>query len=840
MATDLGGKASQPHLPLGRRHPHLRIERAPDVEPERVRRGAGPPLRPSRNRKSHAEAIGNAITQTLTDVADARGRLRIAPDTFIVAEFRSFDRYCREVLEERFGATVVSEHLMNSEGDGELFRVLAQFPSKEEIGRLRDELDRFGDEDRGTGALPPGLRRDFFDCLEAVTAVSRQDRVGKRLGQDGFPEEQIFPLDVDLWISDPDSSELEVRRSLQELCRTMDCTLDDDLTTSGLLLARVSASRELAEALLDLDLVAMVNLPPRLPAAYEVLFEPVDPLPAHVQPTGDEPIVTVLDSGVMAGHPLLRGWILDERDFATGEGTAADRQGHGTGVAGLAMYGDVAHCLQTRTWKPGVLIANAKILVADPVFQHSTRFPVTCRPERVVAEAIRYFHRARGCRVFNLSVGDPANWYTGGRQFPWAEVLDRLSRELDVVIVVSAGNCDVPVPESAANRVHIQEQVRDALLDRSENRVCSPATAAIAVTVGAVSRSDSPYAPARYPGSPKGGPSPFSRVGPGYQVKPKQQAIKPEFVAFGGNRAISNPTGSNPRWMDVDPHLGEPTTRLETGDGRFVTTLSGTSMAAPQVSHSAALALESASRVLGPANANAARALLGVCAELPPCGSDWLRDPKQKEMRDKLRLVGYGMVNRDLVEASLRNDAVLVASDRVGEDRWHIYELRVPPAFLDGRGPRSLSVALAFDPPVRAARREYLARTMWIEVLKGLTLPEVERYRSYVPRVRPPQLPQSKVLGMRPPKSTVQWSTLQVRRAVWKRGPRFPRAGSGQNSTLHIIVGCHRRFPHGEDPMQRYSLAVRLWHSRPGANLYAQLKTTVRVQTHPARIGRRT
>ncbi len=763
----------------------------------------------------------------------------MAPDRFIVVEFRSFDRNCREVLEERFGATVVSERLGNSEGDGELIRVLAQFPSSEEIGRLRDELDRFGDEDRGTGALPPGLRRDFFVCLEAVTAVSREDRLGKRLDCDGFPEGNRFPLDVDLWIPGPGSGELEVRKTLQELCRTMDCTLDDDLTTSGLLLARVSASRELAEALLDLDLVAMVNLPPRLPAAYEVLFEPVDPLPAHVQPTGDEPIVTVLDSGVMAGHPLLRGWIVDERDFDTGEGTTADWQGHGTGVAGLALYGDVAHCIETQEWKPGVLIANAKILVADRVFRGSARFPDGRRPERVVAEAIRYFHQARDCRVFNLSLGDVESWYAGGRQFPWAEVLDRLSRELDIVIVVSAGNCEVPIPQSAASRADIQEQVRDALLDRPENRVCSPATAAIAVTVGAVARSDRPYVPARFAGSPAGGPSPFSRVGPGYQIKPTQRAIKPEFVAFGGNRAISNLTGSNPRWAD-DLELGEPTTRLETGDGRFVTTLSGTSMAAPQVSHSAALALESASRVLGPANANAARALLGVCAERPSCGSDWLRDPKQKEVPDKLRLVGYGMVNRDLVEASLRNDAVLVASDRVEEDRWHIYELRVPPAFLNRRGPRGLSVALAFDPLVRAARREYLARTMWIEVLKGLTLPEVEEHRSYVPRVRPPQLPQSNVLGMRPPKSTVQWSTLQVRRAAWKRQPNLPTIQSGQDPVLHIVVGCHSRFPHGEDPRQRYSLAVRLWHSEVDVNLYAQLKTTVRVKTQPARIERRT
>ncbi len=839
MATDRGGQRPRPHLPLGRLHPHLRIEREPDVEPERDRpRGPVSRPRPTRDRKSHARAIGGAIAQTIKEVADARRQHGIAPDRLIVVKFRSFDLKCRKVLEDRFDAIVVSERAFSGEGDGEQVRVLAQFPSMEEIERLRGELDRFGDDDGRTGALSPARRRDFFNCLESVTAVSRRDRVGRRLDRDGFPPEERFPLDVDLWTPGPGSSQLEVRRHLQDLCRKMDCTLDDDFTTSGLLLARVSASRELGKALLDLDWVAMVNLPPVLPSAYEVLFDHVDPLPSHVQPTGNEPIVAVLDSGVMAGHPLLQGWILDERDFGTGEQTTADQQGHGTGVAGLAMYGDVARCLETGAWKPGVRIANAKILAADPVFQDRTRFPGSRRPESVVEEAIRYFHGAHGCRVFNLSAGDPKNWYAGGRQFPWAEVLDRLSRELDVVIVVSAGNCDVSIPTSAASREDLQKQVRDALLDQRQNRVCSPATAAIAITVGAVSRSASPSVADLIPGSRRDAPSPFSRVGPGYQGKATQQAIKPEFVAYGGNRAIRDRTGGDPRWAE-DLHLGEPTTRLETGDGRFVTTLSGTSMAAPQVSHAAALALESASRVLGPPNANAARALLGVCAKPPSCGGDWLRDPKGKETPDKLRLVGYGMVKRDRIQTSRRNDAILIASDRVPEDRWHVYELRVPPTFLKMRGTRGLSVALAFDPPIRAARREYLARTMWIEVLKGLTLQKIKKYRSYSPDRSPP-LPPSKVLDMRPTKSAVQWSTLQVRSVVWKQKPRFPLAGSAENPALHIIVGCHRRFPHGEKPEQGYSVAVRLWHSGAAVNLYAHLKTTVRAKARALRTGLRT
>ena len=55
---------------------------------------------------------------------------------------------------------------------------------------------------------------------------------------------------------------------------------------------------------------------------------------------------------------------------------------------------------------------------------------------------------------------------------------------------------------------------------------------------------------------------------------------------------------------------------------------------------------------------------------------------------------------------------------------------RFRPAFISGSGERGVSVALAYDPPVRTSRRDYLGRTMWIEVMKGLTRDEVIRYRT--------------------------------------------------------------------------------------------------------------
>ena len=48
----------------------------------------------------------------------------------------------------------------------------------------------------------------------------------------------------------------------------------------------------------------------------------------------------MLDSGIFTGNPLLKSVVVAEEDFDTTEHTTADMNGHGTGVAGIVVYGD--------------------------------------------------------------------------------------------------------------------------------------------------------------------------------------------------------------------------------------------------------------------------------------------------------------------------------------------------------------------------------------------------------------------------------------------------------------------------------------------------------------------
>jgi hypothetical protein len=493
------------------------------------------------------DTLNTAIATHLVQTDEAQEQLRIRPATTNDVEtakkadptFSHTDPSKLAVLERATWPTSVEAALRAASvnrvatlpAKQQVSRVTVQFPAQRDVAFFQHELDRYRRGDESAGGIPAGIRRRLFDALEWSGARTRADRTGARLAREGLPTTPKFELDVDIWHSGGQTVN-EVITVLRGLCARHRGEYIDELRTQSLVLARVRANRALADAVLDLDLVAQVDLPPVLSPAYAELLDPTQTLPTPPAPKGSEPRVGVIDSGTLSGHPLLQKWVLTEVDFS-GEGPS-DQQGHGTQVTGLVVYGDVHRCISTSAWTPRVLVASGKVLLRGqdgrPVF------PEGRRCEKLVEDAIRHLHEHHQCRVFNLSVGDAEQVYAGGRQFGWAEVLDHLARELDIVIVVSAGNVDVPpLPNgSASGREALQASVRDARLREPTTRICSPGTAGIAITVGALARSDAPRTSGTLAAAPVGAPAPFSRVGPGYEAKEGQRAVKPDLVAYGG------------------------------------------------------------------------------------------------------------------------------------------------------------------------------------------------------------------------------------------------------------------------------------------------------------------
>ena len=812
---------------------HLEIEREPDWEYERRKRslqgGAPSPSRPD-DREDHGRDVESQLDSAADDVRSDRQEAGVSPDSLMVLEFNSTgimsDRV-HDVL-KRLGAYIVDEEQHRDDEQQTHYRYVVQFSDQEALQAFKDEIEFYRVEEEEKTKLPHGMRRDFVDSLNSIRSLTLKDRIGPRLSSEGLPSEEKFFLDIDLWRPPDQESTLELVQDIRGICRKRDGRITDRISTDSLLLLRVRVDEETARALLNLDVVARADLPPRVDATLTGVLEEEN-IPSDLpEPDSDAPYVCVVDSGVNSGHPFLRGWVADSYDFNTGEGTPADQNGHGTEVAGITAYGNLLECLEDGSWEPEVKLLNAKVLKDGP--GETPIFPDEERVEGVVAEAIEYFANEWDCKVFNLSLGDPKNIYCGGRQFQWAEKLDELARDLDVVIVVSAVNrASPPLPEGST-RDELQDSMKEILLG-DEQRVCSPATASLAVTVGSISRSGAILVEdgedkVRDSVSvvPKQGPSPFTRTGPGYSLQTQKPAIKPDFVHFGGNYALQTLAGGK-RWTGEHYLLGEPTTVLEEG-GRFLGTASGTSIAAPWVSHVAALTANAAERLTGESpSANLIRALLGSTSACPPCEADWF-----DEEDEMLSLVGYGRCHKDEVQYSAPNRVHVVASDEIEVDQLHVYKIPLPDAFLSERGERGITVSLAYDPPVRSSRKEYLARTMQFELLHGLTNSEVARYKAAQDDEDEPSLPTRNSLDLRPPKTKVQWSTLQVRRKGWVQRPTIRANEEDGSPILHLMVLCQERFEAVlKSSKQSYSVAIKFWHEDLSVDIHQKIRSEARV-----------
>lgn len=132
-------------------------------------------------------------------------------------------------------------------------------------------------------------------------------------------------------------------------------------------------------------------------------------------------IVAVLDTGVDASHPDLRGRVLPGKSFVAGETADVDRVGHGTHVAGLiaARRGDgvgVAGVSSTVRILPVTVMGAA----GGSVF--------------ATLEGIRYAVDS-GARVLNLSLSTERTDVD-----PLFTLAIRLARRRGAVVVAAAGN----------------------------------------------------------------------------------------------------------------------------------------------------------------------------------------------------------------------------------------------------------------------------------------------------------------------------------------------------------------------------------------------------------------
>lgn len=450
-----------------------------------------------------------------------------------------------------------------------------------------------------------------------------------------------------------------------------------------------------------------------------------------------------------------------------------------------------------------------------PTFPNRTRFAVNALEHVAMEAAIRGLNEEYGVRIFNLSFTDEYA-HSGPHVSPWTELLDVLIRELGIVCVVAAGN--VLGRAGRADDEHGRHYLGDYpdyCFDDAA-RVAEPSVAALALTVGSIARSAGPA-------TPSGGVrvadraiaeveelSPFSRTGPGARA---QGSVKPDLVHYGGNWVL-NDTGR----LQVDnPGVGV-VTLTAAASGRLFAAASGTSFAAPRV---ARLAADIWTRYPG-ASSNLLRALCGL-STVEPAG------PRPADAEQRMRAYGYGRPRAEHALESGGNRVVLYYEGEMDVDSVVVHEIPVPVPFATGRSSRRFRVALAYDPPVRRQRREYLAGRMKFDLLRNVPVDSIFEVYGAQEEDREPMITDRRRASLRPGTNWVGHTTLQVRE--WRRQALDP----DDPDVYHLVV-THTRQPWAAtlaEPYetQRYAVCVELFdEGRVDLDLHAMIEQLVEIR----------
>lgn len=244
-------------------------------------------------------------------------------------------------------------------------------------------------------------------------------------------------------------------------------------------------------------------------------------------PEGDVPRICFLDTGVNRGHPLLAP-LMDAADLHTVEPAwgVDDTANHGTGLAGLAGYGDLTDALAlTGPIEIPHRLESVKLVPQDGGNNGDARHHAYLFTEGVARPEVAAPDRAR---VFTSAVS-ASDYRDRGRPSSWSSAVDKLAADTDGaghyprLFVLSAGNIRDPNAWAAYPA------------SLSTNLVHDPGQAWNAITVGAFThKADTEGHASLKAIAAEGGPSPFSTTS---RTWDGAWPLKPEVMFEGGNAA---------------------------------------------------------------------------------------------------------------------------------------------------------------------------------------------------------------------------------------------------------------------------------------------------------------
>jgi hypothetical protein len=362
-------------------------------------------------------------------------------------------------------------------------------------------------------------------------------------------------------------------------------------------------------------------------------------------PQEDAVAVCLLDTGVNGRHRLIEPGLDNAHLYACEDvwGTY-DHHGHGTQMAGLILYSDLSHALQSTDWITLVhRLESVKILPPD---SYPPNDPLLYG---AITEKAVSLPNPKQKRVFCMAITYTNEFQNRGLPSSWSAAIDKLcfnfgEGDFRRLIIISAGNIR-------------QDFYADKYLDINDVELIEdPGQAWNALVVGAytekvdIIRQDFQGWQAV---APCGDLSPRSRTSVSWD---NQWPIRPDVVFEGGNLASD---GQNPAQNIDDLSLLTTHHRPEI---RSFNVMSDTSCATALASYMAARILAEKPKYWP----ETIRALIVHSAEWTPAMQQHFSTAStQLQKRFLLRRYGYGVPNLEKALKSANNDLTLIIEDQV-------------------------------------------------------------------------------------------------------------------------------------------------------------------------------
>jgi hypothetical protein len=530
-----------------------------------------------------------------------------------------------------------------------------------ELERLRKKSSEFGEprtRKRGEGTSTTPAHQATLGPVGEIALASEGDRAGSRLR--AWVEREEAPKDRKLWFEiacrggyrNPSEQTLASRTQIdRQLGRfghgpPQSFEAPEEIT----FFVRLTL-KELRAVVAAVDCVFTYDMVPPDILTWLVLNDPPHREIREftlLAPAADAPSVVLLDTGVATEHPLLKSAILRASSIVPGVTSPEDTFGHGTKMAGAALYDDLGAAILEGRFKASHWIHSVRILVTPGqgtgAEEHRPYWPKMTIDAITTAEDADILTRPRS---FALAVTFPVDPLT---PTSWAQVVDQLAFNNGGgrLFCVSAGNVQAEDMFATANAYP------DSLF---QWKIHEPAQGFNALTVGAYTTKialppDPDYAEAKSV-APAGGAAPHTTTGSPEIPWP----IKPDIVLEGGNIALSSAT--------ADPDA-ETLVTLTTGSRYLTHPLARISMTSEAAARAARMAVDvwKADPSLRPATV---RGLLVHSASWTPAMRGQFGEP------DLFQACGYGVPDLELARACTAERATVIIEDSmpnsVMEDR---------------------------------------------------------------------------------------------------------------------------------------------------------------------------